>query len=133
MATQRRRSIDVDGLGHGGIPIPEASRVGPLLVSGGIGPMDPATGSVSDDQATQVATAFDNVIRVMTAAGGTTDDIVKVTVLARDRTIRGAVDARWVEMFPDPDSRPARHMLVTDLAGSTLIQLEIIAYLGGQE
>jgi len=95
--------------------------------------MDPTTGSVSDDQATQVATAFDNVVRVMTAAGGTTDDIVKVTVLARDRTIRGAVDARWVEMFPDPTSRPARHMLVTELAGPTQIQLEIIAYLGGQE
>ena len=125
-----RRSIEVPGLDHGGIPIPQASVVGRLLMSGGIGPMDPATGVVPNDVAAQVAVAFDNVTRVMAAAGGTTDDIVKITVLARDRSIRPLVDPCWVAMFPDPDSRPARHMLVTDLAGSTHIQLEITAVLG---
>jgi len=133
MTNPRRRSIEVPGLDHAGIPIPQASLVGPLLASGGIGPADPATGAISEDRATQVRTAFDNVERVMAAAGGTTDDIVKITVLARDRSIRMDVDARWLEMFPDPTSRPARHMLVTDLAGAQQIQLEIIAYLRGEQ
>ena len=126
----RRRAIEIPGLDHGGLPIPQASVVGNVLVSGGISPTDPATGAKPDDIESQVGLVFDNLERIMSAAGGTTDDIVKVTVFARDRGIRPHVDARWTAMFPDPASRPARHTLVADLAGNMQIQLEVIAILG---
>ena len=52
---------------------------------------------------------FDNVRRVIEAAGGTPDDIVKMTVWITDRALRPTINKYWVEMFPDPHSRPARH------------------------
>ena len=124
-----RRSIEVPGLGHKA-PIPQAAVVGNLLASGGISPIDPETGATPDGTDEQVALAFANVRRVMTAAGGSIDDIVKCTVFVRDRAIRPVVDKYWVEMFPDQASRPARHMLPADLQGNIQLQLEIMAVLG---
>jgi enamine deaminase RidA (YjgF/YER057c/UK114 family) len=124
-----RRSIEVPGLRHRA-PIPQACVVGNLLVSGGISPVDPETGSVPDDTEGQVAVAFANVRRVLAAAGGTADDVVKCTVFVQDKAIRPVVDKHWVEMFPDEASRPARHMLRTDLRADTQLQLEVMAVLG---
>jgi hypothetical protein len=44
-----RRSIEVEGLHHGGAPVPQASVVGNLLCSSGIAGLDPATGTVLPD------------------------------------------------------------------------------------
>lgn len=116
-----------------GAPIPQACVVGNLLVSGGISPVDPETGATPDGTDEQVAMAFANVRRVLTAAGGTTGDVVKCTVFVQDKAIRPVVDKYWVEMFPDEASRPARHMLSADLRAGTQLQLEIMAVLGGGE
>jgi enamine deaminase RidA (YjgF/YER057c/UK114 family) len=124
-----RRSIEVPGLRHNA-PIPQASVVGNLLVSGGISPVDPETGATPDDTDQQVALAFANVRRVLAAAGGTPEDVVKCTVFVRDKAIRPVVNKYWVEMFPDAASRPARHTLSTDLQGGIQLQLEIMAVLG---
>jgi 2-iminobutanoate/2-iminopropanoate deaminase len=124
-----RRSIEVPGLRHGA-PIPQASVVGNLLVSGGINPVDPQTGAIPDSTDEQVAMAFANVRRVLAAAGGTAQDIVKCTVFVQDKAIRPVIDKYWVEMFPDETSRPARHTLRTDLQDGTHLQLEIMAVLG---
>jgi enamine deaminase RidA (YjgF/YER057c/UK114 family) len=124
-----RRSIEVPGLRHNA-PIPQASVVGNLLVSGGISPVDPETGATPDDTDQQVALAFANVRRVLAAAGGTPEDVVKCTVFVRDKAIRPVVNKYWVAMFPDAASRPARHTLSTDLQGGIQLQLEIMAVLG---
>ena len=55
---------------------------------------------------------------------------MKCTVFVQDKAIRPVVDRYWVEMFPDEASRPARHMLRTDLQADTQLQLEIMAVLG---
>lgn len=125
-----RRSIDVPGLHHGGLPIPQASVVGNLLVSSGISPLDPDTGTVPAEVERQVELVFANVRRILDAAGGSPDDIVKCTVFVRDKAIRPVIDKRWLEMFPDEHSRPARHTLRIDLAEPVQIQLEITAVLG---
>jgi 2-iminobutanoate/2-iminopropanoate deaminase len=131
MATpMRRRSIEVPGLHHGGLPIPQACVVDNLLMSSGISPVDPDTGEMPPDAETQVAIVFANVARVLAAAGGTADDVVKCTVFVRDKAIRPHIDKCWTQMFPDPASRPARHTLLADLAGPMQIQLEITAVLG---
>jgi enamine deaminase RidA (YjgF/YER057c/UK114 family) len=124
-----RRSIEVPGLRHSA-PIPQAAVVGNLLVSGGISPIDPETGAVPDSTDAQVAVAFANVGRVLAAAGATAGDIVKCTVFVQDKAIRPVVDKYWVEMFPDPASRPARHTLRFDLQPGTQLQLEIMAVVG---
>lgn len=125
-----RRSIDVPGLHHGGLPIPQASVVGNLLVSSGISPLDPDTDTVPAATDEQVELVFANVGRILDAAGGSPDDVVKCTVFVRDKAIRPVIDKYWLQMFPDEGSRPARHTLRIDLADPLQIQLEITAVLG---
>lgn len=124
-----RQSIEIPGLGHGGQPIPAASRVGPLLVSGGISGKDPETGTIPEDPAAEVAQAFTNLKAILEAAGATLEHVAKVTVFVKDRDIRTHVNPPWLELFPDPESRPARHTLETSLAGMR-IQLECLAFIG---
>ncbi|ODU04521.1 MAG: hypothetical protein ABS81_09625 [Pseudonocardia sp. SCN 72-86] len=125
-----RRSIEVPGLHHGGVPIPQACVVGDLLVSSAISPLDPDSGVVPTDVAKQVEVAFANVRRVLDAAGGSTADVVRCTVLVADKAIRPVVDEHWLLMFPDPTSRPARHTSRIDLPPTLHLQLEITAVLG---
>ena len=74
---------------------------------------------------------FENVRRVMAAAGGTPDDIVKMTVWITDRSLREIMNRHWVAMFPDPQSRPARHTLTShDFAAPMQIQCDLMAVMG---
>jgi enamine deaminase RidA (YjgF/YER057c/UK114 family) len=125
-----RRSIEVPGLHHGGLPIPQACVVGNLLVSSGISPIDPGTGSVPAGTEEQVELAFANVARILEAAGSSPADVAKCTVFVRDKSIRPVIDKYWLDMFPDAASRPARHTLRIDLAEPLQIQLEITAVIG---
>jgi 2-iminobutanoate/2-iminopropanoate deaminase len=125
-----RKSIEVEGLHHGGAPIPQASVIGNLLASGGISPLDPQTGLVPDEAEAQVELVFANLRRVVEAAGGTPDDVIKCTAHVRDKEIRPLIDQQWTAMFPDASSRPARRIDTADLLGGLHIQLEILAVLG---
>lgn len=123
-----KRSIEVEGLHHGGVPIPMAARVGPLLVSSSILGQDPATGELPDDVAAQVALVFANLRRVLEAGGARTDHVAKLTFWVRDRSARAAIDEQWLAMFPDPADRPARHTVPGDLPPAFSVQCEVIAY-----
>jgi 2-iminobutanoate/2-iminopropanoate deaminase len=109
-------------------PIPSASRRGPFVVSGAISGTDPATGKVPADLDEQCRLMFENVRRVMVAAGGSPDDIVKMTVWITDRSLREIMNRHWVTMFPDPHSRPARHTLTShDFTAPMQIQCDLMA------
>lgn len=121
-----RTSYHVAGLSHGGQPIPNATRVGNIVVSGGIGGRDRATGAMPEDLADEVANCFANLEAIVAAAGITCADIAKVTVFAADRGLRDLVNEHWLRLFPDEHSRPVRHTLVQQLSGMR-IQLEFLA------
>jgi 2-iminobutanoate/2-iminopropanoate deaminase len=124
--TAWRTSVEVEGLHHGGAPIPAASLVGGLLISSGINGMDPADGSIPDDPEVQVRLVFDNMRRIVEAAGGDLGDVAKCTFFVRDRSLKSVIDDHWLKAFPDPASRPARHTLVQELTVQAL-QAEIVA------
>ena len=128
MATiAKRRSIDVAGARHVN-PIPTACRRGPFLTTGAISGTDPATGKVAEDLDAQCRLMFENVRRVMAAAGGTPEDIVKMTVWISDRSLRETMNRYWVEMFPDAGSRPARHTVAhADFPSPMQIQCDVLA------
>ncbi len=126
----KRRSIEVSGVKHLN-PIPAASRRGPFVVSGAISGADPTTGKVPEDLDAQCAAMFANVQRLIEAAGCTPDDIVKMTVWIADRALRPTLNKYWVEMFPDPHSRPARHTVAhSDFTPPMQIQCDLLAVLG---
>jgi len=124
-----RRSVDVPGLGHGSQPIPGGAVVRGLFISGGISGKDPATGSIPEEVADEVAQAFANLRALVETAGGSLEDVAKVTVLAGQREVREHVNPVWTELFPDPDSRPARHTVKAELSGGMRLQLECFAVL----
>ena len=126
---EQRRSIDVAGAKHVN-PIPSASRRGPFVASGAISGADSETGKVPDDLDEQCRLMFENVRRVMAAAGGTPDDIVKMTVWITDRSLRPILNKHWIEIFPDPHSRPARHTVTSaDFTAPMQIQCDLLAVL----
>ena len=126
---EQRRSIDVAGAKHVN-PIPSASRRGPFVASGAISGADSETGKVPDDLDEQCRLMFENVRRVMAAAGGSPDDIIKMTVWITDRSLRPILNKHWIEIFPDPHSRPARHTVTSaDFTAPMQIQCDLMAVL----
>jgi enamine deaminase RidA (YjgF/YER057c/UK114 family) len=121
-----RRSIDIEGFQHAN-PIPAASRVGPLLVSSVIAPRDPGGSRVPDDVDGQLANLFGHVASILAAAEADWRHIVKMSFYVPDLAMREAINGPWVERFPDPASRPARHTQLA-AAGGKAITCEFIAY-----
>jgi 2-iminobutanoate/2-iminopropanoate deaminase len=122
----RRKSIEIQGFAHKN-PIPAASRIGNMLMTGIITGTDPATGKLADTLEAQCANVFHHVRSIMQAAGGSTDDIIKMNVWMADRGKRDVLNAEWTKMFPEPDARPARHTSQTALEGGQLIVCDITA------
>lgn len=124
-----RRSIEVEGFSHGAQPIPAASRVGPLVMTGGVYGLDPGTGKIPDDVAEQARLMFANLARILQAAGGSLADVARMTVYVKVPEARAAVNAEWLKAFPDPASRPARHTLQNDaLPANMLVQCDATAW-----
>lgn len=125
-----RRSIEVEGYGHGAQPIPAAARVGPLVMTGGVSGLDRTTGKLPDDVQEQAALMFDNLRLIMEAAGGGMDAIVRMTVYVKVPEARAAVNEQWLKAFPDAGARPARHTLVNEtLPANMLVQCDATAYI----
>ncbi len=54
-------------------------------------------------------------------------DIGHVRVLMKDEAVPEHDNPQWLEHFPDPEDRPARHAVVQPLRGKMLIQLKMIS------
>ena len=122
----KRKSIHIEGFAHKN-PIPAACRLGNVLMTGIITGTDPATGKVAATLEQQCAFMFQHVRAIMAAAGGSTDDIVKMSVWMADRSQRDVLNREWVKMFPDEHARPARHTSQAALEGGQLINCDITA------
>src|ERR1043166_2550524 len=120
----KRQSIYIEGFAHRN-PIPAACRLGNMLMTGIITGMDPATGKVASTLEAQCALMFQHVRSIMQAAGGSTDDIIKMSVWMADRSKRDVLNAEWLKMFPDAQSRPARHTSQAAPDGGQLINCDI--------
>lgn len=124
-----RKSIDIQGVTHGKTPIPQGSVIDRLVFSSGIAGIDPETGTIPSDPKRQAELVFNNVRVFMEAAGGTPEDIGRVTVYLTEEKHREFVNDEWIKMFPNPESRPARHATISELRNGAVIQIELIAVL----
>jgi 3-hydroxyisobutyrate dehydrogenase-like beta-hydroxyacid dehydrogenase len=122
-----RRSVEVPGLEHVN-PIPNASRIGPFLVSGGIFGKNPQTGQVPEGIEAQCEQTFANIRKVLEAGGATPENVIKLSVWLKDMANRPIVNKYWLQLFPEDHSRPARHTFPTpDLRAPLLVECEIMA------
>ncbi|EKN01443.1 MULTISPECIES: RidA family protein [unclassified Acidocella] len=124
----RRTSIYIDGFKHVN-PIPAACVIDRVLVSGLVIGADPQTGALPPSLPEQAANMYTHMRRIIEAAGGGLEDILKVTVWMNDRNAREAINPGWLAMFPDEASRPARATMSRVLGGEKLVEAEFIAIL----
>jgi 2-iminobutanoate/2-iminopropanoate deaminase len=124
-ATVARRSIYIDEFSHRS-PIPNASRIGNILVSGLIRGVDPATQKLPATLEQQCALMFDHMRITAETGGATVEDIVKVTFWM-EKLSRPPINTEWVKMFPDPASRPARQIMEVPMEEGVLVQCDFMA------
>ena len=123
----KRQSINGTRARHEN-PIPNASRIGNIVMSSVIGGANPGTRELPPTLEQQVANVFAYIRHDIEAAGGTLDDIIKVTFWVKDpATQRAALNEEWVKAFPDPASRPARHTLTLPADSRALVQADFTA------
>jgi len=126
---QRRQSINGSRARHEN-PIPNACRVGNIVMSSVIGGANPGTRELPATLEQQIANVFDYIRHDIEAAGGSLDDIIKITFWVKDPAKqRAALNTEWVKMFPDPASRPARHTQHLPADSRALVQADFIAVL----
>jgi 2-iminobutanoate/2-iminopropanoate deaminase len=126
----KRKSVNGSRARHEN-PIPNASRVGNIVMSSVIGGTRPGTRELPASLEEQVANVFAHIRHDVEAAGGSVDDIIKITFWVKDPiSQRAALNTEWVKMFPDPESRPARHTLALPADNRALVQADFTAVLG---
>ncbi|MEL7209315.1 MAG: Rid family hydrolase [Actinomycetota bacterium] len=123
-----RRSIETDSFQHEN-PIPVATRIGPLLISGIIPAFGPGTRNLPDDLDTQVANLFVHIGQALANGGGSWDDVAKITFFTNSTEARAKVNPHWLEKFPVAEARPSRHTLMNDNSGRPSISCEFTAYI----
>ena len=124
----KRQVLEVPGISHAA-PIPMGVKMGNLLFSSAIMGEDPETHSLPPEPERQAELVFSNLRTLLDKAGGTPDNIARMTVFLKDMAYRDLVNEQWLKMFPNEDDRPARHAQQVDLPRGMLIQVEIIAVL----
>ena len=122
----KRKAIYVKEFLHGN-PIPAASRIGPFVQTGVISGKDPATGDMPDAMEDQLTNLFGHIQRIVEAAGGSTEDILKITFWMGDPSERAKLNEPWVAMFPDEAPRPTRHTLPGSAAAASKVQCSFTA------
>lgn len=96
-----------------------------VFISGQLG-IDPATGKLAEGIEAQARQALTNLKNLLEAAGMTTDNVVKTTVLMADLADFGRVNEIYGEFFSEP--YPARACFqVAALPAGGLVEIEAIA------
>ena len=124
----QRKSVNINGFRHKN-PIPNASRVGNLVITGVILGRDADSDEVPTTLEGQCALMFKHMRTIIETAGGTTEHIAKVTIWLKDPSNRDAVNAEWKKMFPNPASRPARHTLPDTQDWPYLVSCDFTAFI----
>ena len=101
---------------------------GDFLFVSGQGPTDLATGAlVPGDTRAQVLRCLENVEAIVAEAGGTRDDIVKMSVWLHDWSDYATLNGAFAEFFPTKP--PARSTVQGARPAGHRVAIEAIAYL----
>lgn len=123
-----RRSVNGTASRHDN-PIPNACRIGNLVMSSIISGRDHASKTLPDAIERQIANVFAYIKQDVEAAGATLDDVAKIDFWLKDPVAqRPLLNDQWVAFFPDPQSRPARQTHTLPADHGNKIQASFVAY-----
>jgi 2-iminobutanoate/2-iminopropanoate deaminase len=90
-----------------------------------------ANGSLDPSGEVQLQRAWAKLPEALASAGATLDDVVQVGVSIADHALRPYISPKWLELFPDARSRPARRTTAMRLPPGELAHIQATAVIGG--
>ncbi|PYS29703.1 MAG: hypothetical protein DMG11_08155 [Acidobacteria bacterium] len=111
-------------------PYSQAIRAGNLLFVSGQVALDPSTGKFVEEKSIQAQTrrVLENLLAIVSAAGGSADNIVKTTVFLKSMNDFAEMNSVYAEFFPS--SAPARATVeAARLPRDASIEIDCIAVL----
>lgn len=106
-------------------PYSQGMRVGDLVFTAGMGPLDPVTGAVVGDTIEeQTELTIDNLSAVLEAAGTSLDHAVKATVHLQELGDFAAFNRVYERRFGDP--KPVRTTVGSNLLG-IMVEIDLVA------
>ncbi|MBT6274167.1 MAG: RidA family protein [Chromatiales bacterium] len=70
-------------------------------------------------------------MEIVEAGGGTTNDIVKITIYLKDHANRAELNDEWQKMFPDPANRLARQAMAGNPNPDQDVECDFVAVIAG--
>jgi 2-iminobutanoate/2-iminopropanoate deaminase len=109
-------------------PYSQAVEAGGFIFLSGQIPVDPKTGKVvGDDASDQTRRVMDNLAAVLATAGCAMKDVIKVTLYIKDMDQFPAINEVYGEYFPS--NPPARACVeVARLPKDVLVEADLVAY-----
>jgi 2-iminobutanoate/2-iminopropanoate deaminase len=126
---RRKSIIAIEGFNHKNTPIPVATRVDNIVYTGGISGFDIDIDNFVEGPEAQAKLTFEYVRKTMEAAGGSVDDIVRMTFYVSAPEVRAIINKEWLAMFPDPEDRPARHVMAQAMPAHKFLVCDAVAVL----
>ena len=83
-------------------PYSQAIRVGDMLFTSGVIPVDPATGNIAEGSVAQAEQAFSNLKNLVEAGGSSMDKVIKTTVFIKEMNDFAAINEVYAKYFPEP-------------------------------
>jgi len=106
-------------------PYSQAMIYGDLIFISAQPPVDPATDQIAgDDVKTQTRQILTNIAGILEDAGTSIDNVLKVTVILKDRSLFSDFNDAYAEFFPE--NPPTRTPIFCD-TGANLVLLDVIA------
>jgi 2-iminobutanoate/2-iminopropanoate deaminase len=112
--------------------VPHAVVVNDMVYASGLSGTDPVTGEPCGDLKRQVATALQHMRRLVEKAGGSLDNVGRGVGFCTRLEDRDLVDQVWMDVFPDPNDKPAFKVLLADLPPGQLVRIDCVALLGAR-
>ena len=120
-----KQEIRSDGAAAPMGPYSQGMRVGNLVFTAGMGPLDPKTRKVVGDTIEeQTELTIDNLSAVLEAAGTSLDHAVKATVHLQDLGDFAAFNRVYERRFGDP--KPVRTTVGSNLLG-IMVEIDLVA------
>ena len=126
----RRTTTRLPGLSAPDATAPDLVQVGGMFFTSGVRGIDLETGVMPADPAEQFLNAWRNLRTLVEAAGLSTDDVGIVTNFIDSQDFRPHINTGWLELFPDPDNRPARKTTSYPLPPGEGVELHAIGVAG---
>ena len=109
-------------------PYVQATKLGEMLFTSGVIPVNPASGEIPSTVEEQARQAFSSLKALVEASGSSIEKVVKTTLFIKNMDDFAKINAIYAEVFAEP--YPCRSCVeVARLPKDVLLEIEAVAHL----